>query len=173
MTAKRSLMRVLLLVGGMHGGAVAQENADPLFSPAGTEVCLAGSEDRSPCIGRSAEACIATPDGFTTVGMGFCLGRELEYWDGRLNAAYGALREIEAAADAGMRELGATVPSMADALRDAQRAWIAFRDADCAYELSQWGGGSGGGPATGRCLMQMTGERALALEDRLAGKQSQ
>ena len=173
MNRARSLFLALLLTCGVQVGASAQENSGSAFLPVETEACLAGPEESSACVGRSEEACIASPDGYTTVGMGFCLGRELDYWDARLNAAYGALREVEARADAEMRELGATVPSMANSLRAAQRAWIAFRDADCAYELSQWGGGTGGGPATTQCLMQLTGERALALEGRLAGKQVQ
>ena len=173
MNCAQSLFLALLLTCGMQVGASAQEKSGPRFSPVETEACLAGTEESSSCVGRSAEACIANPDGYTTVGMGFCLGLELDYWDARLNATYGALREVEARADAEMRELGATVPSMAESLRAAQQAWIAFRDADCAHELSQWSGGTGGGPATTQCLMQITGERALALERRLAGKQLQ
>ena len=60
------------------------------FSPDATEACLAGGERswpaREACVGSSAEACIDTPDGSTTVGMGFCLGAERRYWDARLNA---------------------------------------------------------------------------------------
>ena len=55
------------------------------------------------------------------------------------------------------------LPKQAEALRDMQRAWITFRDAACDYERSQWGGGTGGGPATLACLMRMTGEQALLL----------
>ena len=45
-----------------------------------------------------------------------------------------------------------------------QRAWIGWRDATCDYERAQWGGGTGGGPATVACLMRLTGEQALYLE---------
>jgi uncharacterized protein YecT (DUF1311 family) len=54
-----------------------------------------------------------------------------------------------------------------------QRAWIGYRDAACDYERAQWGGGSGGGPATAGCLMRLTGEQALALEGRLMMLESQ
>ena len=54
-----------------------------------------------------------------------------------------------------------------------QRAWIAWRDAACLYEVSQWGGGTGGGPAGADCMMRLAGEQALALEDRLAQRHSQ
>jgi uncharacterized protein YecT (DUF1311 family) len=56
--------------------------------------------------------------------------------------------------DAGAKADGLTVPPVAEALRDMQRAWIAYRDASCDYERAQWGGGTGGGPATAGCLMR-------------------
>ena len=143
------------------------------FSPEATEACLAKAvlpSEEEACIGTSANLCIDTPDGYTTVGMGFCLGYERDYWDGRLNAAYSQLMEYETANDAEMAKIGATVPSTVNALREMQRAWIGFRDRACAYELSQWGGGSGGGPAVANCHMVMTGQQALRLEYRLEEK---
>ena len=105
--------------------------------------------------------------------MGFCYGAEYDYWDARLNAAYGALMAMEKAAEAELGELGSAAPSPAAALRDMQRAWIGYRDAACLYEVSQWGGGTGGGPAGAGCMMQITGEQALALEARLAARRAQ
>ena len=151
----------------------AQEIA---WSPEATESCLTDAVDlpaRRACIGRSTALCIDTPDGYTTVGMSFCASQESEYWDTRLNEAYRALSAIEAERDAEMADLGSAAPSMSDALRDMQRAWIAYRDGTCAYEASQWGGGSGTGPAVAHCRMQMTGEQALQLEQRLAQKSAQ
>jgi uncharacterized protein YecT (DUF1311 family) len=63
-----------------------------------------------------------------------------------------------------MADLGSAAPSQGDALKNMQRAWIAYRDATCDYERSHWGGGTGGGPATVSCLMYMTAEQALYLE---------
>ncbi len=104
------------------------------------------------------------PAGSTTVGMIYCLGEELDWWDARLNAAYQERLAQSRDADAGMADIGATAPSQADALRDMQRAWIAYRDASCYYERSRWGGGTGGGPAISACLMHQTGQQALYLE---------
>jgi uncharacterized protein YecT (DUF1311 family) len=139
------------------------------FDPAPTEACLAAAtSDPASCIGHAADACMLENDGGdTTVGMGFCLSQEWEWWDGRLNAAYGALVARHEATDAEMSEMKATVPSLAEALRAMQRAWIPFRDASCDYERAQWGGGTGGGPATAACLMRLTGDQALVLEGRL------
>jgi uncharacterized protein YecT (DUF1311 family) len=161
----------------LAGPATAQ--AIP-FAPEATEGCLvaataaaAGLDGQKACVGQSADACIDTPDGYTTVGMGFCFGAERDWWDARLNAAYGALMDMEKAAEAELKELGSAAPSPAVALRDMQRVWIAWRDAACDYEVSQWGGGTGGGPAWSQCTMQMTGEQALALEERLAQRRAQ
>jgi uncharacterized protein YecT (DUF1311 family) len=143
---------------------------DMMFDPAPTEACLAAAPaDLASCIGHAADACmVENPQGETTMGMGFCLSREWEWWDARLNAAYAALREIHVAGDAQVKAEGLEVASVAEALRDMQRAWISWRDASCDYERAQWAGGTGGGPATAACLMQHTGVRALELEGRIA-----
>ncbi|WP_149866415.1 lysozyme inhibitor LprI family protein [Tropicimonas marinistellae] len=147
----------------------AQET--PHFDPTPALSCLAGAPDfvaQQACIGVAAEACMASNEmGYTTVGMGYCFDQELVFWDARLNAAYGPLMQREKAMDAEMTQLGATVPSLAEALRGMQRAWIPYRDATCDYERAQWGNGTGGGPATLACLMDLTGRQALELERRL------
>ena len=163
----------LALMAGLAPAAVGQEVP---FTPAATESCLAAAADlpgRRACIGEAADRCVDTPDGQTTVGMGFCYGAERDWWDARLNAAYGALMEMETGVEAELKEMGSAAPSPAAALREMERAWIAWRDAACEYEVSQWGGGTGGGPAWSQCTMEMTGEQALALEARLAARRAQ
>jgi uncharacterized protein YecT (DUF1311 family) len=168
-----TLAAVLLLGPGLGGTARAQSELP--FSPAETEACLLRAEGllREVCVGLSAAACIDSPDGYTTVGMGFCLSREADYWDGRLNAAYRSLRALDEAADAEMARIGSAAPPMAPALLEMQRAWIGFRDAVCGYEVTQWGGGTGQGPAFADCRLRETARQALALEDRLSGKSAQ
>jgi uncharacterized protein YecT (DUF1311 family) len=141
-----------------------------LFDPAPTEACLAAAPvDLASCIGHAADACmLENPQGETTMGMGFCLSQEWEWWDARLNAAYGALMERHRAGDAQVKAEGLEVAPVSDALRDMQRAWIAYRDASCDYERAQWAGGTGGGPAMAGCLLHHTGVRALELEGRIA-----
>jgi len=149
------------------GFALASSTAaqDLSYSNRATEECLSGSAsgaEMSDCIGASATACMEdTPGGFSTVGMGGCIDRELSYWDARLNDVYGEVRAEARELD---RDKFKGAPSQADALRDMQRAWIAFRDATCAYEASQWGGGTGAGPAFLGCLMRLSGEQTLYLE---------
>lgn len=157
----------LALVVAAAGPVSAQDIA---FSPEATESCLAAAEHvtgKEACVGRAADACIETPDGGTTVGMGFCLDAEWRYWDERLNAAYGALMAMEKTADKEVQSGGSSAPSTSMALKAMQRAWISYRDAACLYEVSTWFGGTGGGPAGNACMMTLTGQQALALEDRL------
>ena len=51
----------------------------------------------------------------------------------------------------------------ADSLRAAQRAWIAFRDAECGLEYALWGSGSMRNIAGTDCLMHMAAERTIEL----------
>lgn len=139
---------------------------DIAFEPERIERCLS-SGGGGACIGVAAAACADTPNGSTTVGLGFCYGAERDWWDQRLNQTYATLMARERAVDAESKEYGMSIPPTAPALRDMQRAWIVFRDAACAYEYSQWGGGTGGGPAHAACTMRMTAEQTLALEARL------
>jgi uncharacterized protein YecT (DUF1311 family) len=78
-----------------------------------------------------------------------CLARLTANWDARLNAAYGKL----------MKDLGA---QQRDQLRNAQRLWIQYRDANCLY----YGLGEGtiARLEAGECMRSMTQARALELE---------
>ena len=150
--------------------ALAQELS---FSAEATETCLSAASDQTAkvaCIGQAAEACIATPDGYTTVGMGFCYSEEASYWDDRLNTAFAELMRVERGIVEEIKSFGGFTPDAPGALRDMQRAWIGYRDATCAYEYTTWGGGTGGGPANAACLMEETGRQALILERRLADR---
>ena len=139
---------------------------DLVFSSSATESCLASGADFRTCIGRSAEACMNdTPGGWSTLGMGGCYEREWLWWDDRLNASYGFAMEHARKADADNGGLG---PSQAETLRDMQRAWVTFRDRRCDYERSQWGGGTGGGPAALSCLMDATARQTWYLESMAA-----
>lgn len=111
----------------------------------------------------------ATEGGYSTPVMAGCLDAEREYWDAQLNAAYGDLRARAQQFDADPPIDGMPPrPSSMDALRDMQRAWIAYRDASCRYEELQWWGGTGASGANIGCQMRLTGEQALTLRSYLA-----
>lgn len=164
-----TLFRNCLLALGLSVAASGPAAAQDLNFDAGiTDLCLAsaGSQDeKRACIGRAADACMEDSDGgYSTVGMGGCLSMELDWWDAGLNLAYSHLMKREKADDAEFADEQNGIPSKAKALRAMQRAWIPFRDARCDYERSQWGGGTGGGPATLSCLLHMTAQQTLYLQ---------
>lgn len=158
----------------MVAGALAPPlQAQPEFTPEATAACTTAAYAVSPglsdyrvleCVGRAAQACMMTPGGDTTIGMIDCLDGERGYWDARLNAAYAERLTAAGDQDRELRDRGSAAASIEDRLRDMQRTWIAFRDAACLYEQSQWMGGTGGGPATMACHMQETARQALKLE---------
>lgn len=145
---------------------------DIAFSQDTVRECLAGAwvgaGGPQDCVGMAADECMgATSAGNSTVGMGACLGAELEFWDGELNAVYRALRQAEARLDAEVAEAGLEVAPVEPELQEMQRAWIAYRDALCIYEYAKWQGGTGGGPAESSCRLHETARQALVLKARL------
>lgn len=166
-------IRTGLMAAGLLLAFSAAAQTQPRFSPQATEACVTQASAASPnlsgqavldCPGRAAQACMQTPGGDTTVGMITCLQGELSFWDTRLNAAYGKRMAAAKAEDAEMARIRAATTSLADTLKNMQRAWIAFRDASCLYEQAQWMGGTGGGPATLACHLHETARQTLRLE---------
>lgn len=107
------------------------------------------------CIGVASDICQEQPDGASTIGIVDCLARETAWWDGLLNRNY---QELLQTYD--------TEP--ADGLRKAQRAWVAFRDADCTFQYSIWGEGSMRSIAGASCTLDHTAHRAIGLDALLA-----
>ncbi len=97
----------------------------------------------------------------TQMEINTCLDRERERADNRLNETY-------ANAIAAMRGLDAALPvgdrGAEDALRAAQRAWIAFRDSACEAESFLMRGGSGESMVILSCLGRLTEARIADLE---------
>ena len=144
----------------LAGAASPLAAQDLVFSPRATESCLGSGADFRSCIGLSAAACVED-NGYATVVLSGCYGRELDWWDDRLNASYGFAVRYAKQADIDNAGFG---PSQEEALREMQRAWIRFRDAKCAYARSHWGGGTGAGPAGVECLMRETAEQTWYIE---------
>ena len=99
----------------------------------------------------------------TTVEMNACADQELAAADAKLNEAY--KKALDKAA-------GQNAPAPYDAkayeaaIRAAQRAWVAFRDADCKGVVPfEWGGGTGATAAVLGCLSSKTTARTKELEE--------
>ena len=87
------------------------------------------------------------PEGRTQLDMTYCAGEELARADSMLNANYQRLvRTLE--------------PHRVQALREAQRAWIRFRDAECAFQESAVTGGSMAPMVHALCEAELSTERA-------------
>lgn len=162
----KSLLAMLLVA------TPALADGTPARFMADIPACLYGAEDRpmaEACIGLGARACMeGTPDGGTTVGMMECLLAERDTWDRLLNQEYAAARTRAEGHDAAERPYFPEFAVRVTQLRDAQRAWIAFRDAECTLHYGAWGSGSMRQIAGADCLLQMTAQRTIDLMRYLA-----
>lgn len=123
-----------------------------------------GMEAQTACIGKAAATCQDAWDvGSSNQGMAACLSFEANAWDARLNEVWGEAIALAKRDDALDAEDGVKV-DRAGALLKAQRAWIDFRDGECAFARVQFGGGTMGIPSAAACMLDMTAERALELE---------
>ncbi|WP_339748238.1 lysozyme inhibitor LprI family protein [uncultured Maricaulis sp.] len=158
-------MRVLMLATslaiGLSACGYAQKtdgpaHAMPILSPANTiEACVGQYPDtatrEATCIGQYSSACMTLrADGETNSGMIRCTGEEYAAWDSRLNTAYTRY----------MQQLGAPRD---EGLREAQRAWMALRDADCEFEASAFAGGSMQPLVTAACMRDYAARRTIRL----------
>lgn len=82
--------------------------------------------------------------------MNICAGEDYQEADARLNKAY---QDLISADDADGKRL----------LQVAQRAWIAFRDAECAHSTAASAGGSIHPMEVSQCLARLTNDRIEQL----------
>ncbi len=103
--------------------------------------------------GQTSTAYAACMDkaGGATFAMQECISGELERQDSRLNAAYKVL----------MASVGDKRKTQ---LRDAQRKWVAFRDANCGFYFDP-AGGQADRLAANECVVIHTAQRASELEN--------
>ena len=94
------------------------------------------------------------------VELNFCAEAEFRSADADLNVAYKAARERMRQIDA---QLAAPQRGAEIALRDAQRAWVTFRDQACLAEAYVFAGGSAQPMVYSGCLGRITAQRAADL----------
>ena len=89
----------------------------------------------------AAEDIIDCENASTTVEMNFCSDKAFQEADAKLNDVYKSVLEHIAESDG---EEPYDRESWEKAMRESQRAWVAFRDADCKGAVPmEWSGGSG------------------------------
>lgn len=109
---------------------------------------LAGASDEVET-SKKFTSCMDQTGG-TTAGMVECIDAEARQQDARLNKAY---KEVMAQLSAGRKKQ----------LQEAQRAWLKFRDANCAFYYDPDGGTIARVEAND-CVMASTARRARELE---------
>ena len=92
--------------------------------------------------------------------LNICAEQDFQAQDDNLNEAYASTKEILLGIDA---DLAPDAQGTAKALLDAQRAWIAYRDAGCQAEAYLFEGGSMRPMVYSACLARVTAARAQDL----------
>ena len=157
-----------LLVAGLTfaAPALATEHEAVEYGHVLTECYVSGAdtEAKAACLGEMSTFCMETQDGGeSTLGMTSCLNAEADVWDGFLNDEYRRTRDWARRADEDEAVLFPEYAVRSDKLLEAQRAWIAFRDAECALDYAEWGSGSMRNIAYADCRMTMTADRTIDL----------
>ena len=100
----------------------------------------------------------------STYEINACADKDLAKADAALNAAYQKALAKIAASD---QEKPYDPKSWEEALRASQRAWVAFRDADCKGLVPMaWAGGTGTSMEVLGCMTAKTDERTKELKER-------
>jgi uncharacterized protein YecT (DUF1311 family) len=114
-----------------------------------------------PAAGEEAINC---EDAKNTVEMNVCADKDFAAADAKLNGVYKTV--IEHIADSDL-EQPYDRKSWDEAMRVSQRAWVAFRDADCKGAVPmEWSGGTGTSAAVAGCMAQKTLTRTKDLQER-------
>jgi uncharacterized protein YecT (DUF1311 family) len=119
--------------------------------------------------------CLAAPaaaqevdcdNAITQADMNQCAYQDLDAADAELNRAYGQAMTLlkEWDADLPAAEQGGAEQGGADALREAQRLWISFRDKACEVEGYPMKGGSAEPLLVYGCMRVLTEERTAHLQ---------
>ncbi|CAN5617523.1 lysozyme inhibitor LprI family protein [soil metagenome] len=164
-TLRPAALVVALLVAP---GPAAAQDAEAALGPLRACLDFADSRaDAAACAGAHARGCMeAKAEGQTTIGMTFCAMEEAAAWDLILNETWGELVLISRRRAILDDEAGEVPAPLEDMLREAQRAWLAFRDADCAHEYAVWGLGSMRQIAGARCVLDRTAQRVIELREK-------
>ncbi len=98
----------------------------------------------------------------TQIEMTGCAAQDYDFADADLNAVWSSAMDMARSLDQGLPS--GQVPA-ATILRDAQRAWIAYRDKACEAESLRVRGGSMQPQVFYICLARLTRSRARDLAD--------
>jgi uncharacterized protein YecT (DUF1311 family) len=113
----------------------------------------------------AAEQALNCQEALSTVEMNNCAGAEYEAADVELNRVYKAA--LGAIPEMATGEPPFDRASWEEALRASQRAWVAFRDAECEDHVAKfWNGGTGATVDIIGCKTEKTEQRTKELKAR-------
>jgi uncharacterized protein YecT (DUF1311 family) len=105
--------------------------------------------------------------------MKVCANEDWKKADGELNAAYRKALAEARKSDRSTKSVQGyeSMPDSEAMLRDAQRAWVSFRDANCKYQYQIYYGGSHAPLAHVLCMADMTKARVKELRQLPGGEE--
>lgn len=111
-----------------------------------------GQERKKDAIDTALAACLDSPGGVSTVGQQDCAAKAYAAWDAELNRVYQGL----------MKSLD---PPSAALLRDSQRCWLAFFEAEKKFQRGGWVRSQGtlGGVTAGLANVDLVRSRVMTL----------
>jgi uncharacterized protein YecT (DUF1311 family) len=114
-------------------------------------------------VSASADEAINCDTAVATVDLNACEDKALDQADVAMNAVYKKVLGFIAKSGT---EKPYDAKSWEDALRKSQRAWVAFRDADCKDLIPMsWTGGTGTTGAVLGCMLEKTKARTKELSE--------
>jgi len=118
----------------------------------------------APAAFAQAQDSVDCANANSTIEMNYCAEQDYDAADDALNEAYqNALAIIKDSDNPPPYDS----KSWEEELRKAQRAWIAFRDAECKGLVPmEWSGGTGTTLAVLNCLTRLTRYRTATLRER-------
>ncbi|TCO72506.1 lysozyme inhibitor LprI family protein [Rhodovulum euryhalinum] len=164
-------MRLPLILAAALAAAAPALAQEVKFSPDATLDCM--EKQRVPgadatCIGESARACFQRMKNPANSDIAACMGKESEYWKGRMDAAYDKMAGLAAVADEAFAKTAKSkdIPfSLVEDLAIQQQKWAEWREIRCAVEAMMRRGSPYTMTAAASCTMKRIGEQALFLED--------
>ncbi|PIE15203.1 MAG: hypothetical protein CSA68_07585 [Rhodobacterales bacterium] len=159
-------MRALACLAFLATPAVAEDDLLVRYRGAIDACYQQASESQAvlACQSRLAAPCMEQePDGSSTHGMVACIHAETLFWDEKLNAEYRVTMRMMREQDSADRAARPELAQREERLRAAQRAWLTYRDASCAFDDILWGEGSMRKIAKVSCLSSMTAGRTVDL----------
>lgn len=113
----------------------------------------------------SAEETVDCANAMSTVDLNICAGQDFEKADADLNQVY--QHALDAIPEMATDDPQFNAKAWEGALRKSQRAWIAYRDAECdGHVLMFWTGGSGATADIIGCKQSLTEARTKELKAR-------